>query len=173
MVMPRTRAAHSYVFPAQWIERSAELIWRAMVASAGVWRTMAVGGGNGVVCLHVRRGDKLALTDQYPHLANETSPEAIAATLLPHVPHGTLLYIASNEGDPRFFEPLRAWYRVASLASFEWLLLPHRFLPSTLALVDYGLLERQCTRVVHTFADEPPRGFAARAATLTLSKSPR
>jgi hypothetical protein len=122
-----------------------------------------------VVCLHVRRGDKLTLKSQYPHLAQETSAENIMGTLLQKVPAGSVLYIATNElSAERFFAPLQSSYSVHTLDSFQHIINEWGYLPSSLALVDYALLG-MCTKLVHTFADEPPRGFADKSFTLSKS----
>ncbi|KAG5176424.1 hypothetical protein JKP88DRAFT_261510 [Tribonema minus] len=152
-----------YLMSAAWVQRTAELIWDAM--------TVAASDTGNLVCLHVRRGDKIALPEYYPNLDAETRPAAIAAKLLPHVPGGAILFIASNEDAPGFFSPLREWYRVVTLADFAWLLPQERLMTSTLALVDYWLLERLCTKVVFTFSDQRPRGFRGAAARLSLSKT--
>jgi hypothetical protein len=150
------------------VEHSAARIWASLRE-----RTAQGGAAPDVVCMHVRRGDKLLETDKYPHLAAETSAESILATLTPHIPQGALLYIATNEPDTAaYFAPLEPRYRVSSLSHFSWLVGPQQFLPSSLALVDYAVLAK-CTKLVHTFADEPPKGFGPNAAGLTLSKSPR
>jgi hypothetical protein len=116
-----------------------------------------------VVCLHVRRGDKLALKSQYPHLAEETSAENILRTLLQNVPAGSVLYIATNEPSAeRFFAPLKASYSVHTLDSFQHIINEWGYLPSSLALVDYALLGL-CTKLV------PPRGFADKSFTLSKS----
>jgi hypothetical protein len=122
-----------------------------------------------VVCLHIRRGDKLANTDLYPNLAQETSPENVLETLLPHVPAGSVLYLATNEPNATlFYEPLKARYSVFALESFDSIISAQQFLPSSLALVDYRVLRSACQKVVHTFADEAPRGFTK---VFSLSKS--
>ncbi|KAG5176070.1 hypothetical protein JKP88DRAFT_283043 [Tribonema minus] len=102
-----------------------------------------------VVCLHVRRGDKLSdnfkksyanldFETSYPNLDYETSPDGIRAAIERLVPHGSVLFIATNEPDPvAFFAPLGAYYEVLSLAHFAERLNTTRFLPSSLALVDY------------------------------------
>jgi hypothetical protein len=124
---------------------------------------------NDVVCLHIRRGDKLADTARYPQLAQETSPQSVLATLTPWAAAGSVLYIATDE--PRashFYELLQKRYRVSALDSFGWVVSAQQFLPSSLALVDYAV-SNKCTKLINTFADEPARGFAR--SDISLSQS--
>jgi hypothetical protein len=80
---------------------------------------------------------------RWPHLAEETSPQGVLATLKPHVPCGATVFIATNKRDPlAFFAPVGACHRVAALPSFPHVLDAAAFLPSTLALVDYSMLKR-------------------------------
>lgn len=103
--------------------------------------------------MHVRRDDMLALTEQYPHLDEDTRPEAILRTLAPHLPPGSRLYVMTNERQPGFFEPLRRVYDLRQCADF----------PALRALVEGAgtdnfllfeveklLFERAATRI-HTF----------------------
>ncbi|GJP35050.1 hypothetical protein CLOM_g19513 [Closterium sp. NIES-68] len=71
----------------------------------------AMGGQQQFDYVHVRRGDKLNAT-RWPHLDHDTRPEALLQKLPALIPPGSTLYIASNEGDPRFFDPLKATYTV-------------------------------------------------------------
>eukprot|EP00611_Tribonema_gayanum_P009847 TRINITY_DN1971_c0_g1_i1.p1 TRINITY_DN1971_c0_g1~~TRINITY_DN1971_c0_g1_i1.p1 ORF type:complete len:518 (+),score=75.08 TRINITY_DN1971_c0_g1_i1:194-1747(+) len=128
------------------------------------------------VCLHVRRGDKVTkphMEEKYPNLNYDTSPEGILHTIAPHVPSGSVLYIATNEEDPvAFFAPLEAHYTVMSVSHFPWLLRAGDFMPSTLALVDYTLLktEENCARLIPTFASEESRGFDTHISLSPLHK---
>jgi hypothetical protein len=122
-----------------------------------------------VVCLHIRRGDKLTDTARYPQLAQETSPQGVLSTITPWVAAGSVLYIATDE--PRashFYELLEKRYRVSALDSFSWIVSAQQFLPSSLALVDYAVLNK-CTKLINTFADEPARGFARTDISLSQS----
>jgi hypothetical protein len=170
-----------------WVTETSQRIWKelqdkaaaANKPSGSVQRTLVEPQGVSlqlqgspkadVVCLHVRRGDKLALKSQYPNLAQETSAENILSTLLQKVPAGSVLYIATNEPNAeRFFAPLQSSYSVHTLDSFQHIINEWGYLPSSLALVDYALLG-MCTKLVHTFADEAPRGFADKSFTLSKS----
>jgi hypothetical protein len=77
--------------------------------------------------------------------------------------------LATNEPNATlFYEPLRARYSVFALDSFDSIVSAQQFLPSSLALVDYRLLKYVCQKVVNTFANERPKGFAE---AFSLSKS--
>lgn len=74
-------------------------------------------GDEGFVGIHVRRGDRLG---EYP--SARTEPAHIAARLASLcIPSGTVLFIASDERDPRFFEPLRERYPVVRYTDFPFL----------------------------------------------------
>ncbi|KAG5179998.1 hypothetical protein JKP88DRAFT_349740 [Tribonema minus] len=98
---------------------------------------------------------------RYPTLDYDTSPDGIHKTIEPYVPHGSTLYIATNERDPvTFFKPLEQYYTVLSLAHFPEFLHFENFLPSTLALIDYAVLvSTACDMSIPTFASELSRGF--------------
>ena len=69
------------------------------------------------VGVHVRRGDRLG---EYPAACTEPARiEARLASLA--VARGTVLFIASDERDPRFFEPLRAHYQLVRYTDFPFL----------------------------------------------------
>jgi hypothetical protein len=122
-----------------------------------------------VVCLHIRRGDKLNSTDLYPNLQEETSPQNVLGTLLQHVPADSVLYLATNEPNATvFYAPLKESYSVFALDSFDSIVSAQEFLPSSLALVDYRMLKNVCQKVVNTFANERPKGFTE---AFSLSKS--
>eukprot|EP00611_Tribonema_gayanum_P025638 TRINITY_DN5892_c0_g1_i1.p1 TRINITY_DN5892_c0_g1~~TRINITY_DN5892_c0_g1_i1.p1 ORF type:complete len:482 (-),score=52.07 TRINITY_DN5892_c0_g1_i1:244-1689(-) len=151
--MPREYRGKPY---ADWVYQTAGAI------QGGMWQVTPE--GNYAVCLHVRRGDKVRLESQikkYPTLDYDTSPEGIHKTIEPYVPHGSTLYIATNERDPvTFFKPLEQYYTVLSLAHFPEFLHFENFLPSTLALVDYAVLvSTACDMSIPTFASELSRGF--------------
>ncbi|KAG5192050.1 hypothetical protein JKP88DRAFT_230524 [Tribonema minus] len=124
-----------------------------------------------LACLHVRRGDKVSRVGQqarYPNLDFETSPEGILQTIKPHVPQGSVLYIATNEPEvATFFEPLRERYSVFTLVHIPDILNPKDFLGSSLAMIDYEILDK-CPQVIPTFNSEHTKGFEQH---ITLSKS--
>ena len=69
-------------------------------------------------CVHVRRGDKLM--DRWPCTEFDTTPSAIERTLLDAgVARGSVLYVASNENQPGFFEPLNRTFLTFTQNSFD------------------------------------------------------
>jgi hypothetical protein len=105
---------------------------------------------------------------RYPNLAYETSPAGILATLTPHVPRGSVLYMATNEPDPAtFFAPLRERYHVRVLQDFDEVVHMKDFIASSVAILDYSVLDL-CAHYVPTFASEKSRGFEVK---LSLSQS--
>ncbi|GAB2221662.1 hypothetical protein Droror1_Dr00012847 [Drosera rotundifolia] len=82
--------------------------------------------------LHVRRGDILKtrkdrfgeVRSLHPHVARDTRPEFILRRIAKWVPHGKMLYIASNERTPGFFSPLSVRYKLAYSSNFSKILDP-------------------------------------------------
>ncbi|KAG5191985.1 hypothetical protein JKP88DRAFT_294291 [Tribonema minus] len=112
---------------------------------------------------------------RYPNLDHETSPAGILETIQQHVPHGSTLYIATNEPDPvTFFKPLEEHYVLQSLAHLTDVLDSSQFLRSTLGVVDYTILDR-CPMMIPTFRTEKSRGFdtvlSLRAAAVAMPDS--
>lgn len=67
-------------------------------------------GGKGSYCaLHVRRGDKLT---QVEGLDEATQPAAIYKKIKGKCPPGKVLYLATNEKDPTFFDDLEQHWKV-------------------------------------------------------------
>ncbi len=67
-------------------------------------------GGSGKYCaLHVRRGDKLP---QVEGLDEATQPAAIYEKIKGRCPPGKVLYLATNEKDPHFFDDLKKHWKV-------------------------------------------------------------
>ena len=67
-------------------------------------------GGRGKYCaLHVRRGDKLS---QVEGLDEATQPAAIYKKIKGKCPPGKVLYLATNEKDPHFFDDLKQHWKV-------------------------------------------------------------
>ncbi|KAG5191990.1 hypothetical protein JKP88DRAFT_284763 [Tribonema minus] len=119
---------------ADWVEPTVVRMMSSLRLTPQLW-----------VCVHVRRGDKITdMHDRYPNLDYETSPEGIAQRLSPHVPGGATVYIATNEPNPQqFFAPLAQMYRVLTIQDFPDALDVDKFLPSTLALIEYTILSRR------------------------------
>ncbi|CAI5457579.1 unnamed protein product [Closterium sp. Yama58-4] len=82
-------------------------------------RAMAdsMGGPHRFDYVHVRRGDKLNAT-RWPHLDHDTRPEALLQKLPSLVPPNSTLYIATNEPDPHFFDPLKTAYTMHRESDF-------------------------------------------------------
>ncbi|KAG5181181.1 hypothetical protein JKP88DRAFT_279035 [Tribonema minus] len=143
---------------AKWVYRAVDSIMSDMRQAA----ELNAASNALVVCLHVRRGDKITSRIgqfRYPNLDYETSPEGILKAIELFVPHGSVLYIATNQEDPvAFFEPLQAHYTAVTLYHFPKRILPHKYLPSSMALVDYEVMDK-CDRLIPKFASEESRGF--------------
>ncbi|MQL73231.1 hypothetical protein Taro_005576 [Colocasia esculenta] len=69
--------------------------------------------------VHIVRGEKAKNTELWPNLAADTSPDALLATLRDKVNDGRDLYIATNEEDTSFFDPLRDRYNIHFLDDFK------------------------------------------------------
>ncbi|KAK1389172.1 Transcriptional activator like [Heracleum sosnowskyi] len=57
--------------------------------------------------VHVVRGEKARNLELWPNLAADTAPEALISTLQEKVDEGRNLYIATDEPDTSFFDPLK------------------------------------------------------------------
>ncbi|CAI5510939.1 unnamed protein product [Closterium sp. Naga37s-1] len=71
----------------------------------------AMGGPQQFDFVHVRRGDKVN-PKMWPHLDRDTRPKALLQKLPERIPPGSTLYIATNERDTHFFDPLLAVYKL-------------------------------------------------------------
>ncbi|KAG8387154.1 hypothetical protein BUALT_Bualt03G0223700 [Buddleja alternifolia] len=60
--------------------------------------------------VHVERGEKANNKELWPNLDRDTSPEALLSTLKYKIEDGRNLYIATNEPDISFFDPLKDKY---------------------------------------------------------------
>jgi hypothetical protein len=113
--------------------------------------------------------------NRYPDLDEETSPAGILRTLqAAQLPHGSVLYIATNEPRPlQFFAPLKQHYSIYSVTNLPRAAFKdprsgsYSYLPSTLALIDYAVIA-QCKHWIPTFASERAGGVGH---GLSLSKS--
>lgn len=82
--------------------------------------------------IHVRRGDILKTRKDrfgvgrtlHPHLDRDTRPEFILCRIAKWVPHGRMLFIASNERTPGFFSPLSVRYKLAYSSNYSSILDP-------------------------------------------------
>ncbi|CAL4925255.1 unnamed protein product [Urochloa decumbens] len=69
--------------------------------------------------VHVVRGEKAQNTQLWPNLDRDTSPESLLMTLNDKVGAGRYLYIATNEPDKSFFDPLNGKYKTRFLDDFN------------------------------------------------------
>ncbi len=68
--------------------------------------------------MHVRRGDKLADKERYPHLAQDTRPERIYETVSRVLPEGSRIYILTDEKARNYFDILKSHYRIRRYYDF-------------------------------------------------------
>lgn len=100
------------------IQRPWHLIWKSRrlmdivsgIASKLKWDFDAV---------HIVRGEKARNTQLWPNLATDTSPEALLSTLEDKIEEGRQLYIATDEPDASFFDPLKKKYNTHFLEDFK------------------------------------------------------
>ncbi|PKA48455.1 hypothetical protein AXF42_Ash019911 [Apostasia shenzhenica] len=100
------------------IQRPWNLIWKSRrlmdivsgVASRMSWDYDAV---------HIVRGEKAKNTGLWPNLASDTSPLALLSTLRDKIEDGRHLYIATNESETSFFDPLKDKYTTHFLDDFK------------------------------------------------------
>eukprot|EP00268_Persea_americana_P003278 TRINITY_DN1098_c0_g1_i1.p1 TRINITY_DN1098_c0_g1~~TRINITY_DN1098_c0_g1_i1.p1 ORF type:complete len:562 (-),score=99.38 TRINITY_DN1098_c0_g1_i1:413-2098(-) len=69
--------------------------------------------------VHVERGEKAKNTELWPNLAADTAPEALLSTLREKIEDGREVYIATNEPDRSFFDPLKDRYSTHFLNDFS------------------------------------------------------
>ncbi|KAL5223792.1 hypothetical protein ABZP36_010431 [Zizania latifolia] len=69
--------------------------------------------------VHVVRGEKAQNTQLWPNLDRDTSPDSLLTTLNDKVGAGRHLYIATNEPDKSFFDPLKDKYVTHLLDDFK------------------------------------------------------
>ncbi|KAI0510029.1 hypothetical protein KFK09_010629 [Dendrobium nobile] len=100
------------------IQRPWHLIWKSRrlmdivsgIASRMNWDYDAV---------HVVRGEKAKNTELWPNLAADTSPSALLSSLREKIDDGRHLYVATNEPDNSFFDPLKDKYTTHFLDDFK------------------------------------------------------
>lgn len=71
--------------------------------------------------VHVRRGDKALDKVRWPHLDDDTQPRSLLEKLPKFIPPGRTVYIATDERNYTFFEPLWEKYKVHLLDEYDWL----------------------------------------------------
>ncbi|CAK9151847.1 unnamed protein product [Ilex paraguariensis] len=69
--------------------------------------------------VNIVRGEKARNRELWPNLATDTSPEALLSTLRDKVEDGRNLYIATNEPDTSFFNPLKDKYSTHFLNDYK------------------------------------------------------
>eukprot|EP00262_Sarcandra_glabra_P012983 TRINITY_DN3476_c1_g1_i1.p1 TRINITY_DN3476_c1_g1~~TRINITY_DN3476_c1_g1_i1.p1 ORF type:complete len:567 (+),score=75.50 TRINITY_DN3476_c1_g1_i1:531-2231(+) len=69
--------------------------------------------------VHIVRGEKARNTELWPNLAADTSPETLVSTLQDKIEDGRNVYIATNENDTSFFDPLKDKYTTHFLNEYS------------------------------------------------------
>ncbi|KAI5649140.1 hypothetical protein M9H77_35145 [Catharanthus roseus] len=69
--------------------------------------------------VHVERGEKSRNKELWPHLDEDTSPEALISSLQDKLEDGRNLYISTNEPDTSFFDPLKDKYSIHFLEEYS------------------------------------------------------
>ncbi|GMI85658.1 hypothetical protein like AT2G04280 [Hibiscus trionum] len=69
--------------------------------------------------VHVVRGEKARNKDMWPNLAQDTSPDSLISTLQDKIEDGRNVYIATNEPDTSFFDPLKDKYSTHFLGDYQ------------------------------------------------------
>lgn len=69
--------------------------------------------------VHIERGEKARNTQLWPNLAKDTSPDALVSTLQDKLEDGRHVYIATNEPDTSFFDPLKDKYATHFLDEYK------------------------------------------------------
>ena len=99
--------------------RPAELVLRLAEKAARHLASLAQDAADGYVGVHVRRGDRLAEREFAPALTEPPHIEAVLTRIA--VRRDEVLFVASDERDPSFFEPLRTRYRLFRCTDFPYL----------------------------------------------------
>ncbi|KAF7833211.1 calcium ion-binding protein [Senna tora] len=69
--------------------------------------------------VHIVRGEKARNKELWPNLDADTSPDALLTTLRDKIDDGRNLYIATNEPDSSFFDPLKDKYTTHFLDEYK------------------------------------------------------
>ena len=69
--------------------------------------------------VHIERGEKARNRELWPNLATDTSPDTLISTLRDKIEDGRSLYIATNEPDTSFFDPLKDKYSTHFLNEYK------------------------------------------------------
>ncbi|KAL6554447.1 hypothetical protein OROMI_020120 [Orobanche minor] len=100
------------------IERPWKMVWKSRrlldissaIAARMSWDFDAI---------HVERGEKANNKELWPNLDRDTSPEALLSTLKYKIEDGRNLYVATNEPNMSFFEPLKDKYSTHFLDEYK------------------------------------------------------
>ncbi|XP_031274491.1 uncharacterized protein LOC116132963 [Pistacia vera] len=69
--------------------------------------------------VHIERGEKAGNKELWPNLATDTSPDALLSTLADKIEDGRNVYIATNEPETSFFDPLKDKYTTHFLDEYK------------------------------------------------------
>ncbi|GKV41243.1 hypothetical protein SLEP1_g48808 [Rubroshorea leprosula] len=69
--------------------------------------------------VHIERGEKARNKELWPNLEQDTSPDALLTTLQDKLEDGRHVYIATNEPDTSFFDPLKDKYTTHFLDEYK------------------------------------------------------
>ncbi|RAL39340.1 hypothetical protein DM860_002873 [Cuscuta australis] len=69
--------------------------------------------------VHIVRGEKARNEKMWPNLRRDTSPEAVLSSLKDKIEEGRNLYVATDEGDVSFFDPLKDKYSTHFLDEYR------------------------------------------------------
>lgn len=69
--------------------------------------------------VHIERGEKARNKELWPNLDADTSPDALISTLADKIEDGRNVYIATNEPDTSFFDPLKDKYSTHFLDEYK------------------------------------------------------
>ncbi|PKI70717.1 hypothetical protein CRG98_008950 [Punica granatum] len=69
--------------------------------------------------VHIERGEKAKNRELWPNLASDTSPDSLLSTLRDKIEEGRHVYIATNEPDMSFFDPLKDKYTTHFLDEYK------------------------------------------------------
>ncbi|CAN4096278.1 unnamed protein product [Withania somnifera] len=101
--------------------------------------------------VHVVIGEKARYREMWPHLAEDTSPDALLSSLQNKIDDGRNLYIPTNEQETSFFNPLKDKYSTYFLSDYKDLI-PVEFDGYIRILVDTGVFLRG-KKQIETFND--------------------
>ncbi|KAL9253796.1 hypothetical protein AKJ16_DCAP03737 [Drosera capensis] len=69
--------------------------------------------------VHIVRGEKAKNKESWPNLDRDTSPDSLLSTLRNKIDKGKHLYIATDEPDKSFFDPLKGEYTIHFLDDYK------------------------------------------------------